>query len=786
MPDIKAHSAITTNPFPVQIVARKYSRAKLAMKTCNHPPRFLLKPRFHLAGLAACLLAVSAGIGYGQVTNWVATFNSSADTSLWSHQSGDSSTDYISYLAGDAPPGQTYSAGCLVLQCAFSPSLGWTVVGKNVHGLNVSNCTTLEMDVKVAPGQTVFDQFGNACNSFEVTLGEGSSDTWVGIDSGAVAPTAGNNGWQHLAIPATAFTGGNTSWNDIQWVLVEPVDNYFTNSGNMVLEIANVKFTAPAPLAANPAISLNATSAVRTADRRWFGINTGDYDYDFNLQHTVPESQAAGWTTFRYPGGSTSDNYHWAHQTENNNTFANFATIVTNLGATAVITANYGTGTPAEAAGWVASANVTNHYGFKYWEIGNEQYSTSTEVDSNTPSHSPYEYASRAATYIQQMKAVDPTIKVGVVVVRGEVPDSNGYYNNPATNLVTGQIFYGWTPVVMSTLRQLGVTPDFAIYHYYPENYPSSGDNDQTLLATANWAGDAAELRGDINDFFGPAGTNIELLITENNSDEGNPGRQSVSLVNALYYADSLGQIMQTEFNARIWWQLHDGGPPYTDGDLATTVYGWRNYGAFGIMDWEQGLTMTNRYPPYFAAALISHFIGAGDTVLSASCNNSQVSVYGALRTNGCLALMAINKSSTSNYTANIGLANYTPIGTAAVYSYGMPQDNTAEAANNACDITTNVCNVSANFSYPLAPYSINVFVFSAGPSLSVTPPSGAGQLVLQLTGEPGIPYVLQTSPDLVNWTPVATNVLTANALTITNPVSLAAGAQYWRAAWLP
>jgi hypothetical protein len=147
---------------------------------------------------------------------------------------------------------------------------------------------------------------------------------------------------------------------------------------------------------------------------------------------------------------------------------------------------------------------------------------------------------------------------------------------------------------------------------------------------------------------------------------------------------------------------------------------------------------------------------------------------------------MAINKSSTSNYTANIGLANYTPIGTAAVYSYGMPQDNAAEAANNACDITTNVSNVSANFSYTLAPYSINVFVFSAGPSLSVMPPSGAGQVLLQLGGEPGIPYVLQTSPDLFNWTSVATNILTGNVLTITNPVTPAAGAQFWRAAWLP
>ncbi len=39
-----------------------------------------------------------------------------------------------------------------------------------------------------------------------------------------------------------------------------------------------------------------------------------------------------------------------------------------------MVTANYGTGTAEEAAGWVRYANVTKGYGIKYWEIGNENY----------------------------------------------------------------------------------------------------------------------------------------------------------------------------------------------------------------------------------------------------------------------------------------------------------------------------------------------------------------------------------------------------------------------------
>ncbi len=134
-------------------------------------------------------------------------------------------------------------------------------------------------------------------------------------------------------------------------------------------------------------------------------------------------------------------------------------------------------------------------------------------------------------------------------------------------------------------------------------------------------------------------------------------------------------------------------------------------------------------------------------------------------------------------------LTNWLPGATATVYSYGMPQDDAAEEANNACDITTNTINVSANFYYLLAPYSINVIVFSpavGGPSLSVLPPSRPGQFVMQLGGQPNVSYVLQSSPDLYNWTPVATDTLNGSVLDITNPTAPGSSRQFWRALWQP
>jgi hypothetical protein len=730
---------------------------------------------YTLSGASGVVTIVAAGGARtpGR-TNWLGVFKSAADITGWV-PSGGSATCSLSFQPGDAPPWGP-STGALVMRVTVPTNGMYCYFGKSLSTTNLGVYAQLEFDVKVGTNQTLWSVYSTACNNLIPCIA--SPNTLPSNWQPPVYPSAGYNGWQHWIFPASDFS----SLAYVQKMLFEMVSGPFQVGGTMVLEFANIEWDTP-PIAVNPTMVINPSNTVRTADARWFGMNVGCYDLDFNLQHTVPMAKAAGWSIFRYPGGSASDNFHWANSivSGQNNTFSNFCKVMTNLNAQAMITVNYGTGTPEEAAGWVAYANVTNHLGFKYWEVGNEIYAWPTETDANIPGHDPYLYGSRAAAYVQQMKAKDPTIKVGVVVMPGLQMDPDTNVLHYATNLLTGQVFTGWTPVVMSQLRQAGVVPDFAIHHCYPQN---GSENDQKLLAMNNWADDAAELRGDINTFLGPAGTNVELMVTENNADAADPGKQSVSLVNALYYAESQCQIMQTEINSREWWQLHDGGPGYTDGDMNAGLYGWRQYGAFGVTDYLNGFALTNRYPPFFAAELLSRFIGGGDTVVSAPSDVPLVSSYAATRTNGTLSLMLINKSPTNYYAANVILTNCAPTGTATVYSYGMAQDNAAKAGNNnGCDITTNTCSVSANFNYPLAPYSINVLAFTllpTPPSLSVVRPSGAGQFVFQLSGHSGATYVVQHSTDLVNWDSGTSYTLTGNTLNLTNQI--VPGGQFWRA----
>jgi len=307
-------------------------------------------------------------------------------------------------------------------------------------------------------------------------------------------------------------------------------------------------------------LSVNANQVVRAVDNRLFGVNTAVWDGALNKPETISLLQAIDNKILRFPGGSISDSYHWQTNTGGGNgqwpsNFDAFANVARSTGAQAFITVNYGSGTPQEAAEWVRYSNVTQQYGFKYWEIGNENYG-SWEVDTQDRPHDPYRYALRAKDYIEQMKAIDPTIKVGVVMVEGEDSFAN-YTDHPATNPRTGVSHNGWTPVLLATLKSLNVVPDFVVYHHY-EQEPGSESDAFLLQAAQSWKTAAADLRQQLTDYLGAAGMNVELVCTENNSVSHDPGKQTTSLVNGLFLADSLGNIMQTEFNALVWWNLRN------------------------------------------------------------------------------------------------------------------------------------------------------------------------------------------------------------------------------------
>jgi alpha-L-arabinofuranosidase len=596
------------------------------------------------------------------------------------------------------------------------------------------------------------------------------------------------NTWQQFTIPLSALgVAGKPNCSGFE------IQGDDAGAAQPTFYVDDVQLVA-APTPAIVHLGVDAGQALQTVDARQFGLNIGTWDNSLSNAQTLPQLEASGCLNLRWPGGSTSDQYHWASDPGGNSTFMYIAT---NLGAQVFTTVNYGTGTPGEAAAWVLSANKTNSCGFKYWEVGNECYGT-WETDSNVIPHDPYTYATNAAAYIQQMKAAYPNvpIKVGIVVAPGEGSYSNNA-NHFAINPRTGTTNYGWTPIVLSELKSLGVIPDFLIYHFYWQYttygwtpYSESADSDSLLLQVAgnpspltwtDWASAAANLRQQISDYVGSTGTNIELCVTENNSDAGAMGRQSTSLVNALYLADSTSQLMKTEFRSYLFWDFQNDEPE-AGGDYDPTIYGWQAVGDYGIVNGSNA-----PYPTFYAEKLLQYFARPGDSVLNATSDSLLLSAYAVHRTNGTLTLLVINKDMTTNLNAQIALTNYAPWINATIQSYGIPQDQAAEnddAASLQDIATTNFPTARTNFTYSFPPLSLTLFTFAPGPSALSVSGTPSGQVKLLLQGQPGTPYVIQSSRDLTSWIPVSTNTLVGTTLNITIPVSIGSPQQFYRAVW--
>jgi alpha-N-arabinofuranosidase len=541
-------------------------------------------------------------------------------------------------------------------------------------------------------------------------------------------------------------------------------------------------------------VNVNAAAAVRTVDERVFGANSVIWDGLASSDQTISMLQAAGLRTIRIPGGSLSDEYRWRlnkgiDKANGNqpNTWTwftgldGFTKLITNLNAHAFVTVNYGSGTPEEAAAWVAYTNAATTattpigtdatgynwqdagtwaslrnstalaandgmnflrlgrsapWGLKYWEIGNECYGANWETDINANPHDPTTYAQRAKLYIEKMKAVDPTIKVGVVITAREDDYANGYTRS-VTNPRTNVSYRGWTAVMLTTLRELGVTPDMVIYHRYEQapasDQPNNPENDATLLQKGKtWPDDAAAMRRMVTDYLGATeGAKVEIVVTENNSVYSNPGKQSTSLVNGLFLADSVANLMQTEIGAFMWWGVRNG-PPSSNGvitgNMSSSLYGWRTYGDYGMISIQSTLpgASTSNYDPhptYYAFKLLSKFARHGDTVVQATSNNSLLSVFATKTTAGGVNLLVINKSPSSVLNASIAVSGFTPGSVASVYTYGKPQDDASRpGGSGTTDLLNSLMNISgASFTAEFAAYSMSVVqLFPVG----TTPPT--------------------------------------------------------------
>ena len=460
--------------------------------------------------------------------------------------------------------------------------------------------------------------------------------------------------------------------------------------------------------AAPPVVTVEVGRPLATVRRPPFGVNAGMWDGRFDRSATVAQLRTLAVGVLRFPGGSSSNAYHWfEHRVANNPhwipalRFERFVAIARAAGGRPMVTVNYGSGTAEEAAAWVRHANVVHGYQIRDWEIGNEVYG-SWEYDTHDAPHDPRTYAREAARFLRAMKAADPSIRVGIPAVPGE-----DRYPSPhrVLNPRTGIRHSGWTPVVLSTLRELGVRPDFLSYHHYPQD--EGRENDARLLASRGLIEAATDLRNQLADYLGAAGKQVGLECTEINSSPG-AGKQTTSLVNGLFLAESLAQALVAGFGSLVWFDLRNTtwDTPATHRNNSASLYGWRGYGDYGLVS-----PFDEPYPTYHVAALLARFVAPGDRVLATRGTATGLGLYATLRPNGSLGLLAVNRHPRQPLRVRITLAGYRPAPRAQITEYGVAQDEAARTGIGSAHLNTWWFDHAAiTFEYTFAPYSITLF----------------------------------------------------------------------------
>ena len=285
----------------------------------------------------------------------------------------------------------------------------------------------------------------------------------------------------------------------------------------------------------------------------------------------------------------------------------------------------------------------------------------------------PAVYAANAAAYITAMKAVDPRISVGVVLTASGAPNNwpDGV-TNPATSPES------WNQTVLSAL---GSKIGFADVHWYPQN-PSTitppGPTDAGLLAdTAQIPASVSALRAEFATWAGDPG--LPIMITETNSVSSNPGKQTLSIVNALYLEQDYLTWLENGVSNVDWWQIHNG--IVTSGDNGPALAGAAAYGDYGVLSDGSCGTVSGSavceppaetpFPAYYGLQALSRFIQPGDTLLRTASSQGLVQAFAARAPGGQVRVMVVNDDPSTSYPLSLDVPGYHLDRAAPVLCYG-------------------------------------------------------------------------------------------------------------------
>lgn len=191
--------------------------------------------------------------------------------------------------------------------------------------------------------------------------------------------------------------------------------------------------------------------------------------------------------------------------------------------------------------------------------------------------------------------------------------------------------------------------------------------------------------------------------------------------------------------------------------------------GIFG----REGLDLATRWtapatgsPAYLAIKLYRNYDGSGSSfgdvsVRTSVPNPDNVAAFAAQRSSdGAVTVMVINKQLASGAVLAIGATNFQAAGAAQVW-----QLTDSNSISRLADLAIGNGSLSAT----VPPQSITLFVVPStatapAPVLQAGAIKGTNTFDLWINGQAGQSYVLESTTNFLNWSPVQTNTLTSNA----------------------
>jgi hypothetical protein len=696
------------------------------------------------------------------------------------------SVDFI--LETGAYTGQSGTAGGVVYwdNAAFGPT---AVSGASFRATAVANSGTITIGAggTVGSGGT-FTQTSTGLLAFALA-GPPGSGLYGSLTATGSAALAGK-------LKATLASGYAPAVNDgfslLSYTGVSGTFGSFqlpSSSAYRFSPAVNPTYSGVGAIPASLSTIVNAGSTSNTVSTTLLGVNLTWWDDKLTTHQTQQMVSAAGLAAFRFPGGSSSDDFHFNVASNYGDpvavTIPQFAQFVQAAGGVGLATLDYGSGSPQEAAAelaylegsptdstvigngleWSDSANAWqtvnwNTVGYwaglraaaplsvddglnflrvqhaapfssvVYWEVGNEEYGD-WEIDhhgTTGPGGASTGAQRDPATYAafaRTFAGYAAEIAPGMQIGIDSGDPGTSSYNS-------------WTSRVLTDGLALGFVPGFISDHSYMQ--APGGESDSFLLqhtvsdpgSVLDWATRYADYQALLQADLGSQAGSVRVMATEFNSVYANPGKQITSLVNGLFIADSIGSLLGSGYTGGFVWDLRNSWAGSGENNAAS-LFGWRQGGDYGLLG-DPNLNAPPStgayipYPSYFAEQLVSKIVQTGGTVVSASSSFSGLAVYAVKEPNGHLDLLVINKNPDAAITEPFTLEGFTPSVLAQLWQYGEPQDYAqSQSPTGAAALAHRVITLKlSGSSFSMSFPAYSMTVIDLSPSGSAAPASRA------------------------------------------------------------